>query len=507
MGTPHFTIVYGACLLVLTPACDGGEPADESSSTVVQPTASTSMSTTAGGTSSDTTDSTVTEEQQTTTSMTGTGSTIDPPGSSGSGEPTVSETEDTPDVGDMVSGGAPNDSSAGDGAGGSGGSAPDVMPDSSEGSTDDGGEGPDLGDPDDATGTGGAPQDMGEDDGQGGMSGTDEPSQPDSSGEMAQLSVSHDELLWTGVRYYAGGTGVSNRTSGPQSGPRQSVMIENLGSDAVEVNVALEGPDTDLYTIVAPELPAMVQGGGMLEVELEMETDDSALGPAPAQDDGATVLEADLQISAGATQVGVRMYGLVLTYVELEPTFGQLLDAFSGYDSEIPLSLRNDANPNPGTLPGVEGGSDEVAAPAFTRADAAQPVILEPLARFSPPGLVPFGWYPSGDPGQLQEVGAMAVESDQNTNDKSRMLLPPLARGGTSFEPDGAFGIWMEPDGVGVLYTHDGQNFDGQHRVKVWTMRDGSGDVIPNTYLIGGEEASNGDYQDYVFVLSNVSPM
>jgi hypothetical protein len=30
--------------------------------------------------------------------------------------------------------------------------------------------------------------------------------------------------------------------------------------------------------------------------------------------------------------------------------------------------------------------------------------------------------------------------------------------------------------------------------------------VVPGSFLIGGEEAKNGDYQDYVFVLTNVKP-
>jgi hypothetical protein len=88
------------------------------------------------------------------------------------------------------------------------------------------------------------------------------------------------------------------------------------------------------------------------------------------------------------------------------------------------------------------------------------------------------------------------------------MLLPPVASGATSFEPGTAvFGLWMAPAGVGLLATEDVQGFDGAHRVKVWTLRDASGTVRPHEYLLGGEEAANGDYQDYVFVVTNVEPM
>jgi hypothetical protein len=100
----------------------------------------------------------------------------------------------------------------------------------------------------------------------------------------------------------------------------------------------------------------------------------------------------------------------------------------------------------------------------------------------------------------------MAEMDDAHTNDKSRLLSPPLASGGTTFEPSGAFSVFMEPSGVGTLSSDDAEGFDGAHRVKVWKLRDANDAVIPNAYLLGGEEAANGDYQDYVFVLTNVTP-
>jgi hypothetical protein len=44
------------------------------------------------------------------------------------------------------------------------------------------------------------------------------------------------------------------------------------------------------------------------------------------------------------------------------------------------------------------------------------------------------------------------------------------------------------------------------HAVRIYALNDRNGTPVPNTYLIGFEEASNGDYQDYVFVVSNIIP-
>jgi hypothetical protein len=285
--------------------------------------------------------------------------------------------------------------------------------------------------------------------------------------------------------------------------------VHNGATTAASVTVNLSGTDASRFQITAPAaFPVEVAPNGDLDVTLRLVTATTTLGTAPAQDDGATVLEATLTAAAGSSSARSRLYALVLTYVELEPTLGQILDAFPEYTSNLPNSIRNDANPNPPSLPGVEAGTDEVRAPVFRRANASQPVRMWPIGRFSPAGLVPFGSYPPGDVAARVTAGTLGQATDRHTNDKSRMLLPPVMSGSTSFTPaTTTFGIFMQPAGVGVLATEDGEGFDGAHRIKVWTLRDSAGTVRPNQFLLGGEEAANGDYQDYVFILENVEPM
>jgi hypothetical protein len=281
-------------------------------------------------------------------------------------------------------------------------------------------------------------------------------------------------------------------------GPTSTFRLQNSGSSPAPFALDVTGEDAEFFEITAPSAAAGMLGpGANVDVTVRLVTDNARLPAAPAQDDGSTVLRASLV--AGTGSGAVSFYALVLTYVELEPTFGQILDAFPAWDSNIPASIRNDANPNPGTLPGVQAGTDEVAARTFTRANAGMPVELRPIARFSPPGQVPYGWHAPGNAATRTTVGTMAEMDDAHTNDKSRLLSPPLASGGTTFEPSGAFSVFMEPSGVGTLSSDDAEGFDGAHRVKVWKLRDANDAVIPNAYLLGGEEAANGDYQDYVF--------
>jgi hypothetical protein len=316
------------------------------------------------------------------------------------------------------------------------------------------------------------------------------------------------DALWTGVRYYTGST-PSGRTSGPQAPPEKAFKLHNGGTAALALTLSITGADAARFKIMAPAAPQLnLAPGADADVKLSIVTDNAMLGAAPEQKDGATVLNAALEVSGAGQKLALRNYALVLTYVELEPTFGQILKAFPAWTTKLPSWLPDNANPNPGSpLPGVVAGTDEVAAASFERLDATKPVTFRPIARFSPPGQVPFGWYEPTKIAARTTAATMAQEKDAHTNDKSRQLEPPLASGSISFEPSVTkFGIWMAPAGVGLLTSNDADGFDGQHRVRAWTLRDAAGAVLPGSFLIGGEEANNGDYQDYVFVLTNVKP-
>ena len=89
-------------------------------------------------------------------------------------------------------------------------------------------------------------------------------------------------------------------------------------------------------------------------------------------------------------------------------------------------------------------------------------------------------------------------------------LFPELNSGGTSFNPGSAsFGIYVESNTFGRFnYTEDELNTGGvAHRVRTYPLKDRDGQTVQNSYLICFEDATNGDYQDYVYVLSNVKPV
>jgi hypothetical protein len=297
-----------------------------------------------------------------------------------------------------------------------------------------------------------------------------------------------------------------------------SATLRNGGASAIAVqSLGLTGNDAGLFQITSPPtFPASVAAGETLTFTLALLTASSALPAAPPQNSGATLLSANLVVTLGASSFEQGVSGLVLTTDTHEPTLGQILDTL-GYVLDVGAA-QNNANPNTGgadMLPGIEANTDEVAAPLFQKAGAGD-VTLNVAARFSPKGPLPFGWYPPGSPDMRNVVGTMAEMTDAQTSDKARMVLPPVTNA-TSFDPGTAsFGVWVYTDQLSQKYDTGGTASNGDydysedapnsppntHRFKAYPLKDASGPV-PNSFLLAVEEGTNGDYQDYVFVLGN----
>jgi hypothetical protein len=308
----------------------------------------------------------------------------------------------------------------------------------------------------------------------------------------------------------------------------QMVKLSNGStSPAIVSAIALGGVNAAAFKLSGmPTLPATLAPGASLTFTLDAMTTGSALPAAPANyNDGATLLTATLTATAGTTTATANVYGMILTDAIHECTLGQILTSL-GYKLNVGMA-QNNANPNKAagsmasTLPKVEAGTDEIAAPLFVKDGTASPTLVA-VARYSPEGTMPYGWYPKGTPTMHNMVAAMAAMPSAQTSNAARMVLPPLT-GSTTFDPGTAtFGIWVFSDQVtdkmdpvpspnpangDYDYSEDSANTPANaHRTKVYPLKDATGTAVPGSYLLAVEEAGNGDYQDYVFVLSNVKP-
>lgn len=351
------------------------------------------------------------------------------------------------------------------------------------------------------------------------------------SGEVA---FGADRVIVTGVR----------ATTTPAA--TSSISLHNGGTTAIQVDgltiagtaqltlgpsgtavTASSAPITggSLFQIVSPPaFPATLGPGMDLPVTVQLMTTGASLPAAPTnKDNGCTLLTANLTATTSAGSAQATVYGLVLIQANYEATLGQILIAL-GYKLDVGQA-QNNWNPNTSmmavNLPGVEAGTDEVAAPHFMKAGTGN-VTMTLVARFSPPGVLPYGWYPSTSATTLNTVGTMSMTTDAQTSDKARMVYPPLQTGSaTTFDPgSGAFGLWVFSDQKTEKYNEGGNVINGDydysqdalnapanvHRFKTYQLKDATGAPLAQKYLVAVEEAGNGDYQDYVFVLNNVSP-
>ena len=211
---------------------------------------------------------------------------------------------------------------------------------------------------------------------------------------------------------------------------------------------------------------------------------------------GAGSYEAALNVAEGS--IPVKGVGLKSFEGTNEPTLDRLVKAL-GMDTDVggaALSLDTESQKIGESLPPVRFSGIE-----------GKPVRITALARFSPPGELPFGIINSE--GDLKEWGVLGA-SDSDRPDNHQCLFPLLSNGDHLVEkkvPSGLFSVYLK-ENISIASTDpDGsrENEAVTHSTRVYPVRTYQGVEIVDAFLVAFEEAKNGDYQDAVFLLENVT--
>ncbi|MGK7397227.1 MAG: hypothetical protein ACNS62_21805 [Candidatus Cyclobacteriaceae bacterium M3_2C_046] len=265
------------------------------------------------------------------------------------------------------------------------------------------------------------------------------------------------------------------------------------GGDLVVKSVKITGQNASFFSVVS-QPPSVIDNGTSFSPELRFSPAAGKIGP----------FQATLEVKIGDEEIEVPLHGLSLLGLEgkNEPPLADVLKVL-GFKADIGWTTL--ANHTRNELQG-----EEISSSLFKKAANTETIQLIPVARFSPDFPLPFGYYYPNQKTipKLNQVGELAEAGSWHQH---QTLYPELKRGSTAFDPGSdAFGIYTYSPSH-IAFSQDFMNSkyypdQATHAVRTFPLRDSEGKLIQNAYLVAFEEAKNGDYQDYVFILQNVIP-
>lgn len=270
------------------------------------------------------------------------------------------------------------------------------------------------------------------------------------------------------------------------TGDAQPISFKNTGDAPLLLSTLnLGGPNAGAFKLDAPKLPLLLGPGSSAAAAV-------SFSPSTSGTQQATLEVSSNDTQNGAVEIG--LYGLGSQGAQGEPSLQQVTDTL-GYRVDTGEAALYSAGGSP--------VGSEIDAPLFERAGEG-PVSLSVVARYGPDETLPYGVFTLGaDTPTKQEVGRVAAKD-------AHELLPPLEAGDVSFDPGAeAFGVYAQV-GDDVRYSLDGLNrSNNPHALRVYPLRDRSGKPVSGSYLLGLEvdDGSGADYQDALFVVSNVRPV
>ncbi len=263
-----------------------------------------------------------------------------------------------------------------------------------------------------------------------------------------------------------------------------SLIVTNRGTKPVGLDLEVTGKNRESFSIAISPDVRVLEPGASAEVGVAFIPD----GPKGRYSAGMQIGPQDL----GAFVV---LQGVALEKLEgeNEPPLQSIVDACG-----IPLDVGGSALRLDRKAKTI---GDSVSISRFQKAGDGE-VRLTPVARFSPPGIYPVRWV--SENGEPHPIAAMSGSAD--VRDAHQRTFPKLENGETSaaFDP-AALPFRIELVAGKTTATMDGPETENS-TCRIYPVRSFQGRTRRDAYLICFEEASNGDFQDVVFLLENVRP-
>ncbi len=295
-----------------------------------------------------------------------------------------------------------------------------------------------------------------------------------------------------------------NDVAGGAQGLTRTIKVKNTGSGILTLSsITLTGTNASEFVLSGlPTFPAAINAGDSISFS-------EAFNPVSKGIKTAFININSDDASNPALAVALRGLGTTGLGGANEPSLQSLLDLYqiqvnAGDDDPSTNVINSDTTLQKAALLG-----DEISMQRFQKAGSGN-VTITPLAVFGPTGnatVVALGWYKSGNVAtnaQLLSVSNNPLSNGQTVNVNYT--------GSLSFDPSsnnfGFYSRWPFFNNR-HLYSEDNLNtFAGSvgHHVRVYPYVK-NGVTIANSYVVAFEETITAlDYQDILFVVSNVKP-
>ena len=278
-----------------------------------------------------------------------------------------------------------------------------------------------------------------------------------------------------------------------------------------------------------PALPATVAPGGTLALKIHFIAQSAPAVPYNETNDTATINGIPVTQAGGVWNgqlviasndplnptrtVQLAGYWQHTSENENEPGMQTIVNLLFGYQTNISNNLQPDLPNNDAAHQPTYYG-EEVASAYWNAADPTQPVSVVQLDayhnQYDPttgnPTAATLLWYNKG--GGLNTLF-------QNSTGNGQTLFPSKNTGGVaagSFTPNGTFGWNLDGENSLDSANTTDINMFGRtgHAVRFYPVRDSAGNIVPNQWLMvmdyEGGQYDNSDFQDLVYLVSNMRP-
>ena len=289
-----------------------------------------------------------------------------------------------------------------------------------------------------------------------------------------------------------------------------TLKITNTGGDPLEITaLPIQGP---WQLVSPPALPTTVAVNASLNLTLKFVAT------------GGDLNTGTMTIVSSASNNQYKIVELAGFWQSVsegnqEPTLQELVKLF-GYTTIITKSGQGVNNGGE-----VKTVGDEILSPYWQRADTTKPVTVRQLAAYHQQGPVArLYWYQKGGFTKSLSTNTLLTHDDE----AGQTVLPPKintqnAPTVNTFTPDGVFGFksdaeWSDwsintinadpaVDANCVNKAKSNPSVVCGHHIRFWPVKDRTGTVVPNTYLLVMDYSGiNYDFNDNVYLISNIKP-